>query len=341
MMSSKYFTDTISVTGFLDSSSDKTPLYGANKAYLGYCSSDGYMGDVEASETTWGYHFRGQTLVRAMVRALINAHQLNSASAIVFAGSSAGARGVMTHMDLLVQDLFPSTALVMGLLDSPYYLDIEPYSDSFKGFSYQEEQKYLYYNTTGIITDDCSAAYIDKWKCQFGQYRMPFVLTPYFLIASQYDSYQLSNNIQKSPDSYDRKEMVYATEFGASDRDHLNELADTLRRLPSFDSSFTTATTTTTKTESSKTDIGYGIYAWACYNHAVGNSDSFYTLSTNRGVTQKEAFERFLRGSIMQHNYNYDDNVLSSSSSGTTADGVRVNVWMDECKEFACGINCY
>jgi hypothetical protein len=307
MMSSKYFANTITVRGFLDSSPSKTPLWGANKAYLGYCSSDGYMGDTAASNDTWGYHFRGQSLVRAMITALINDHSMNSATTIVFAGSSAGARGVMTHLNSITQQMFPPYALLVALLDSPYYLDIEPYSTSFQGFDYQEKQKYLYYNTTGIISKECGETYSlegDRWKCQFGQYRMPFVTAPYFLIASQYDSYQLSNNIQDEPAGYDSMETSYATDFANSTRGSLDSLADSLRVIKGKGNG--------------ENNVGFGLYSWACYNHAVGTTDAFYTLATSTGVTQKTAFEGFLSGGAEP----------------------PVDVWMDECTEFACGTNC-
>ena len=51
-MSSSQFTPTKAKKGFLDSALRKTPFYGAHKAMLGYCSSDGYMGDVGASAAT-------------------------------------------------------------------------------------------------------------------------------------------------------------------------------------------------------------------------------------------------------------------------------------------------
>ena len=55
---SKYHSSTvgassmIEVEGLLDSDPSVTPLWGANKAYLYYCSSDTYMGNVGASEVT-------------------------------------------------------------------------------------------------------------------------------------------------------------------------------------------------------------------------------------------------------------------------------------------------
>jgi hypothetical protein len=39
---------------------------------------------------------------------------------------------------------------VIGFLDSPYYLDVVPYTNSFPGFLYEEQQKYLLFNTVGL-----------------------------------------------------------------------------------------------------------------------------------------------------------------------------------------------
>lgn len=45
---------------------------------------------------------------------------------------------------------------------------------------------------TGILSDECGSAYPhEPWKCQLGQYRMPFVKTSFFMVASQFDAYQL------------------------------------------------------------------------------------------------------------------------------------------------------
>ena len=111
---------------------------------------------------------------------------------------------------------------MVGFLDSPYYIDITPYTTSYKGFQHEEEQKYKYMNTRSIISDECAARYpssppaattdaIDnnngnvnnndrinsdpahndkpfvneQWKCQFGQYRLPFVQTSFFMVTSQ------------------------------------------------------------------------------------------------------------------------------------------------------------
>jgi hypothetical protein len=46
----------IEVEGLLDSDPSVTPLWGTSKAYLWYCSSDAYMGNVGASEVTTIHH---------------------------------------------------------------------------------------------------------------------------------------------------------------------------------------------------------------------------------------------------------------------------------------------
>jgi hypothetical protein len=88
-MTSTSSPSTILRTGLLDASPSKSVLWGANKAALLYCSSDGYMGDATASNYTWGWHFKGQRLVAAMVNELILKHGLDSSATIIFAGGSA------------------------------------------------------------------------------------------------------------------------------------------------------------------------------------------------------------------------------------------------------------
>ena len=73
------------------------------------------MGDVGNSTDTWGWHFRGQQLVFGLIRQLIAHHGLSSTSTIIFSGGSAGARGVMVLIDLLVKEHFPPGAKVHTL----------------------------------------------------------------------------------------------------------------------------------------------------------------------------------------------------------------------------------
>jgi len=104
LMSSANAPASVHFGGALSSQSEENPLlWGAHKASLLYCSSDGYMGNVGATKASFNWHFRGQSTVRAMFQELARrfpswAH----ASLVVFAGQSAGARGVMANIDALV-----------------------------------------------------------------------------------------------------------------------------------------------------------------------------------------------------------------------------------------------
>ncbi len=317
-----FTTPTLSVTGYLDASPDRTPLWGANKAYLVYCSSDGYMGDAPASNATWGYHFRGQRLVHSLFQALTLNHGFNQSKTVYLTGSSAGARGTMVHIDQLVKDYIPSTASVIGLLDSPYYLDVPPYSSLSPGFQYQEQQKYKYFSTLAILSPECIAAYpqtSDQWKCQFGEYRMPFVKTSYFLISAQFDSYQLNELTRATLDVYTPEITAYATEFGVHDRASLQNLQQSVAPAPPPRPVAHVHSSGHSDARGSKTHPfirtgffpppasedpkalpnprsirGYGYYSTGCYNHAVGTSDLFYKTATYNKTILRDAFSEYL-----------------------------------------------
>lgn len=230
LMSSKFFTESIELSGIFDSNPAISPsFWGSKKFALAYCSSDGYIGDIGATNATFGLHFRGQRLVFEFIRYLIRFHGMNSQSKIFFAGGSAGARGVMALMDLLVAEHLPVGARVVAFLDSPYYIDITPYSASFVGFAYQEQQKYRLMNTGAALSRECLLQYPGEegWKCQFGEYRMPFLQTPYFLIASQDDSYQIYYNTGNTSPPYQSSDMeTYSSSFAARTQELVIELSN-------------------------------------------------------------------------------------------------------------------
>lgn len=201
MKSSKSYTSTMTEGGIFSTDSSASSFSGVNKVYVKYCTSDGWIGDAAASDMTWGYQFRGQRVVRSALNDLIQKGLIISKSTVMFGGGSAGARGMMNNVDFLV-DLLPNMATVHGaFLDSCFTIDIDPYDPAFVGFRYETQEIFLRYNVTAIIPDDCATAYPgdEMWKCNMGQYRMAFLKTPYVLVASQYDQYQLSNNIGVDP----------------------------------------------------------------------------------------------------------------------------------------------
>jgi hypothetical protein len=346
-MTSKSYTQTTFRSGLFDINPEKSPFWGANKILLGYCSSDGYMGDNEA----WGWHFRGQRIVFSLIDELITSYGLSSNSTIIMSGGSAGARGVMTLLDRLVEERFPKGSKVIGFLDSPYYLDIVPYSSNFVGFPYEEQSKYLYFNTSGVIYGDCASQYNtgsqeDKeakeaenlsWKCQFGEYRIPYVRTPYLMVASQYDSYQLSNNLQTQyPKS--SKEIDYCNDFAKKTQGLVIDLAN---QQPSGEDE--------DEDEEGEGDgIKYGYLSWSCYNHDVSENEGFFETTTSEGISQNLALKQYLGtnpylivGNQRQRKSSWrKSKFMEISTNRVRGKSSGSMLWIDECIGFSCGTGC-
>jgi hypothetical protein len=279
LMSSRRYTPTLSKEGIFDGESVRSSVWGATKVFVPYCSSDGWIGDAAPSELTWGYHFRGQRNIRSALNDLISKNIINSQTKVLFGGGSAGARGMMNNVDFLAPIVQTVGATVIGaFLDSPYTIDIVPYNPDFVGFQNQTKEIYNRYNVQAIIPSDCASVYTDGsgdgWKCLYGQYRMPFIKTRYLIVASQYDSYQLSYNVGREPMAghyLDLGADYYARTWSQQTHTQLKLLSG----------SFSNHTT------SSNTNF---YHSWACYNHDVSETSRFYTL-TSVGVSQRDAVE--------------------------------------------------
>ena len=178
-MSSLSYGEFLNGTGILDSSSLKSPLWFANKVYIAYCSSDAFMGNINENETVWGWYFQGQQIVYETIRILRDKFGLDHNSKVVLSGSSAGARGLMVLYENLVENHLPKGIDVFAFLDSPYYIDVVPYTSSFRGFLYETSQVYVNYNVSlDILGVDCKAHFSkEPWKCLFGQYRICLLYT--------------------------------------------------------------------------------------------------------------------------------------------------------------------
>jgi hypothetical protein len=95
--------------------------------------------------------------------------------------------------------------------------------------------------------------------------------TPYFLAASQYDQYFLSNHLEFNNVSTSLLPTL-AANFSYAD-----EFAAAIRRLVSELSAMS----------------GVGLYSWACYNHAVSGDNRFNSLACG-SVTMDVAFKEYM-----------------------------------------------
>jgi hypothetical protein len=168
------------------------PFSEANMAFVKYCSSDSWFGDVPASSSTFGFAFRGSRIVTATVAALSRYNGLGGSGGqerLLFGGCSAGGRGVLTNLDV-VSAAVPANVRVQGLLDAAAWVDVQPIIPNM--LTLQQMTQDLYGFTEPPIPADCAAQYpSDRWKCLWPSYRLPFIQTNYFLNAAQFDAFQI------------------------------------------------------------------------------------------------------------------------------------------------------
>ena len=220
------------------------------------------MGDAAASDETFGWHFRGARVVRAVISDLVATQGLGGAGSssspsssssavdeapgrarLVFGGGSAGARGAMVLLDEVSETLSASSVEVVGFLDSPMIMDVAPLNDSFSGFAYEHQQVYAVANAASVVPADCAALYGRglEWRCLMGQYRLPLVRASLATVAFQFDSYQLDYNIWAGDsasasgggvDDLDDAQETYVETFGVAARTLLGGLAATTVNVP-------------------------------------------------------------------------------------------------------------
>lgn len=126
--------------------------------------------------------FRGQAIVNAVLQDLLQLRGMGPGSRLLFGGCSAGARGVMAQLDLVAQDMFARGIEVRGMLDSGIWIDVQPSDPNVESLADETKKVAAFVNPGPLIPGGCSQQYPgdDTWKCLFGQYRMPFLETPYF-----------------------------------------------------------------------------------------------------------------------------------------------------------------
>jgi len=199
-MSSSTWKDSFVQGGIFEDNPQKSPIAGAVKAFVPYCSSDAWVGDGEA----YSYQFRGQRIVAATVAAFVQKLGLGSVPGhrLVFGGCSAGGRGASFNLDYVPQMLLDAGAAnpvaVLGLFDAAMWVDIPPALPTVVSQQCQTAALLDMVNASNRLGDACMAAFpeaTEQWKCLYGQYRLPFIQLPYILQASQLDVFQIEINV--------------------------------------------------------------------------------------------------------------------------------------------------
>jgi hypothetical protein len=274
LVSSKDWRPTGALGGIFETNPEKTPFAGAHKIYVPYCSSDAWVGDTESG----GLQFRGQAIVRAVLRALAQQFALGRqpGDRLLFGGCSAGARGAAFTLDYVADMLLAVGAQgvqLQGLLDSPLWIDVAPMATAPLSLQCQAQAALGFLNATARLGESCVVAYpnpAEHWKCLFGQYRVPTLRTPYALNAAQYDTFQLEYALGGSMPPRYPDQIVYADAFGDATR-------AVVEGLPAAG------------------QAGSGVFSAACFHHCVTLSASFWGIQSE-GVTFSEAVRYWFFG---------------------------------------------
>lgn len=145
-----------------------------------------WMGNAEA----FGMQFRGASIVQAVLADLIS-KGLSAGAQLLFAGCSAGGRGVTVHLDAVAEQMEARGVSVRGMLDSSLWVAVTPAGEALGGSLLEETQEvFSWANVT--VSPHCLAAYPDApYKCGFGEFAVPLLQTPYFLSQSSLDYFQV------------------------------------------------------------------------------------------------------------------------------------------------------
>ena len=230
----------LSLGGLFAPSAKKNPLAGANKVFLGYCSSDAWQGDTLASVANGGLAYRGQRIVRATLAALVSQHGLGSSMArgkagqpdrLLLAGGAAGGRGAMLLLDHLDAWLTgfggaaPGSVTVQGLFDSALWIPVQPLGTSSVDASLasQVERSIGLFNSSNLASTDCTAsmaAVTLQWQCLFPNTALMYVTSPFLLAQPQYDKRQLGVDLhgEQPPFAASSPQAAYAVQLAAAIR---------------------------------------------------------------------------------------------------------------------------
>ena len=192
-MSSTTWASEMAQGGIFSTDPTVSPFATANRAYVKYCSSDLWSGDVGASTATFNFDFRGSRIVAAVIDSLVANHGMGSVpgSRLLFGGCSAGAIGAMNNLDSVALQV--PMMQVQGFLDASALVDVFP-----TGWPWSPDLLPLQLLIAEMVQainpqfdPKCSTMYpgTEAWKCLFGAFRMPLLQTPFFANAPQLDDF--------------------------------------------------------------------------------------------------------------------------------------------------------
>ena len=161
-------------------------------------AADTSLSTLKTVSGTTGWNFYGQRIIAATMDAVVNDFGMGSlpGTRLLFGGCSAGSRGAMFNLDSIAS-MIPAGIELRGFLDSPMWVEMQP---NVREVSLENETIAVFnlVNATAVLDHACAANFTvvlspgvydtsGLWRCLYGQYRLPYVRTPFLVSASQFD----------------------------------------------------------------------------------------------------------------------------------------------------------
>jgi len=262
----------------------------------------------------------------------------------------------MIHLDRLVWPAgpLPTGVKVLGYLDSPLWIDqvtlpVPAHTGKGDPMTNLTNMTVLLMDLAqthdAVTSPECLELLGDAWKCWFGMYRIPLLKTPFLMVASQYDAYQVAVNLQCGRwrnHSWPKPQEAYSSwvdVFAAATRKQLKlivnqtEVPKPPRKLPETGDSGISWVLRFLGLSSGQRQLPEahrsrppppprGILSWSCYSHAQSTHENFFKLQVD-GVSMAEA----LRMAIAN---------MTADEAGSQP----MPILVDKCKGLDCGEGC-
>ncbi|KMZ73099.1 pectin acetylesterase, family CE13 [Zostera marina] len=161
-----------------------------NKVMIRYCDGASLLGHgLSKNENKTGLFFRGQIIWEAIMEELL-ARGLKDASQAVLTGSSAGGLSTFLHCDNF-HSLLPNTKRVKCFADGGYFLDSKDITGAMTIRSFYDDVVHLH-GLKSMLPKDCIAKK-EASQCFFPQELIKFISTPFLILNSAYDWWQVSH----------------------------------------------------------------------------------------------------------------------------------------------------
>ena len=172
-----------------------------NKVFMRYCdgaSFGGFLRDPIAASTRDGKPVnmwsRGRGNFNGVISYLQKTLGMGEATEVILSGGSAGGLAVFYNLDHLAT-LLPPTTRLTGFPDAGFFLDAQASASGTYDYRGLFQGADPVWNVTGSGGTNLACLADQKageaWKCLMAPYLAKYIKTPYFVMNSAYDAWQL------------------------------------------------------------------------------------------------------------------------------------------------------